>query len=113
PMRDPGAIRKGDAITARWLQGLRGMIQGAGKLAVQAPIAMVQGPSGRHIRLAGRGAAEQPIPARLTAVDSTSRAYRWIEVYRTAAHGWATLPGGPSSGAALTAYEPKLAIDIG
>lgn len=103
---DPGRIKPGDGITAKYLDMLRRWILAGTKLAVEAPLSMIAIAGWKSIRTS----FVKPFYARLLGVNSLTRAYSWTEVYNAGAANWVTLAGGRSG--VNNAFESNLAIDI-
>lgn len=103
---DPGPIRRGQRLAARWLDGLRRLILRAGKLAAEAPLELLTLDGRRWLRWA----RPRPILARLTSVNSTARSYSWAEVEEITPGVYRALEGGRTGSG--NAWEANLAIDL-
>lgn len=103
---DPGPIRRGQRLTARWLDGLRQLILRAGRVSAEAPLELLTLDGRRWLRWA----RARPILARLLLVNPATRAYSWAEVQQTGGATYATLAGGRSGTA--NAFEANLSVNL-
>lgn len=103
--------KRGDVLSADWLNELARKVDGFGRLRVAGPLSLRDGPGGPLIGMPATGGSRGSFYAQLMSVSGT--AYGWREVDLGSDDVWQPVPGGrtgtPLAGAA---FEYNLAMDV-